>query len=147
MHQKCNRIAHGRLFRGVLLGMKNSLKSVLTAAAVVGMLTTGFFLSAATIEKDGKQTKKLSITDDYLVQRVNNQVTPFGASGTPSGCVGTADDLHCVYEVTEEGKANIPSLASLSQSYYTPAQINSYLSQSPAWLVPAPGSDIAIYPF
>jgi hypothetical protein len=129
------------------LGMILNFKSVLKAVAVVSMLTTGLFLSAATISEDGKQTKKLSITDDYLVQRQNNQITPFGSSGTPSGCAGVADELQCVYQVTEEGKANIPSLASLSQTHYTPAQINSYLSQSPTWLVPAPGSSIAIYQF
>lgn len=86
-----------------------------------------------------------SITDNFLVQRVTNEVTPYGSTGAPTGTCDGSAALQCIYTVTPAGKANIPSLSSLGQTFYTPTQIADYLSPAKQWLTVPSESSAALY--
>jgi hypothetical protein len=80
-----------------------------------------------------------SFLSGSIVQTVAN--TTFKQSAAPSGdnCNTASTDYNCIYTVTTAGASNIPNQASYSSS-----EIDDYVSESPAWLVPS-GSSKAVY--
>jgi hypothetical protein len=88
------------------------------------------------VKSEKTVSKKRTITNDFVVNKGTNNFQQRSAANTDN-CGSTAT-LHCVYQVTTSGKANIPNNAS-----YTAAQINNYVSNG--WLTAAPNSSPALY--
>ena len=84
-----------------------------------------------------KQLKAGMITNDYIVQPSLNNFVQNAGSPSNANCKSTAT-LSCSYDVTEDGKDNIPD-----NSSYTATQINTYVSNG--WLQTHTGANPALY--
>jgi hypothetical protein len=110
---------------------------------LVGALAIGF--SAFTTAHKGpsgekfivKKGAKLSITSDFMVQPTLDAFQQLASTPASGACKSTSD-RDCVYDVTADGKSNIPNQAS-----YTKSEIDTYVAND--WLEPDASSSLAQY--
>ncbi|SEN08456.1 hypothetical protein SAMN05192574_102404 [Mucilaginibacter gossypiicola] len=110
---------------------------------MVGALALGFsaFTSASKVPTGPKffvpKGAKLSITANFLNQPTLDSFAQLASTPNFSDCKGTSDRL-CVYDVTADGKANIPN-----QGSYTKSEIDTYLAND--WIEPDASASNAQY--
>jgi hypothetical protein len=117
--------------------ISNTKKIVI--ALGVAVMAIGFSSFTEMRENMPAKAKKAGmITANYLVQPSLNSFAQLG-SGTPNNadCKSTST-LNCSYDVTDDGKDNIPD-----QGSYTATEINTYVANG--WLSAHAGSGQRIY--
>lgn len=115
-----------------------TLKIKWLSAITVFTFILGAFFFVNGMERKEERTPevKTTQTSNFLVNK-SAEFSPRATVDIDLNCEST-DPRHCVYELTAEGMANIPS-----QSSYTPDEIDEYLLKG--WIEAEPDSSPGLY--